>query len=68
MGSVKLVLNEYLDVRGISRYALAEQTRVRYKTIDKYYKNNILRYDRLVLAKICDALDCELSDIIRYSK
>lgn len=34
--------------------------------LNSYCKNNIKRPDLDVLARICYALNCELSDIIRY--
>ena len=68
MGKVFLTLDTYLDSHGISRYYVSEKTHIRYDTISKYYRNRISRYDGYILAKICDALDCDISDIICYEK
>ncbi len=68
MGKVRLILDKYLDSKNITRYQLSEDTGIRYDTIDKYYKNKLQRYDRYILAKICDALHCEINDIIAYRK
>ena len=68
MGKVKLTLDRYLDGHKITRYRLSEDSGVRYPTIDRYYKNTVKSYDGYILAKICDALDCEISDIIEYIK
>lgn len=68
MGKVALTLAETLDSRHISRYELAKRTGIQYPIIDNYYKNKVVRYDSYVLERICTALDCSISDLIRYTK
>lgn len=65
---VRLTIDQYLDKRGITRYELAKRTEVKFQTIDRYYKNRVVRYDSYILDRICAALECELSDIIEYVK
>lgn len=65
---IKLTLDKYLKKTGITRYELSKRTGIVYHTIDSYYKNQIIRYDSYILDKICEALDCEISDIIEYTK
>ena len=65
---VKLTLKQRLDEREISRYELAKRTGIQYQIIDKYYKNNVKRYDSFVLDRICAALDCGVGDILEYRK
>lgn len=65
---VKLVLDKYIDKRGISRYEVSKRTGIKFQTIDGYYKNRIIRYDAYILNCICKALDCEISDLIEYTK
>ena len=65
---VKLVLDKYLDERGISRYEVSKRTGIKFQTIDGYYKNRIVRYDAYILNCICKALDCDISDLIEYTK
>ncbi len=63
---VKLTLDDALKARGITRYQLAKITEIKYQTIDNYYKNKVIRYDSYILSKICEALDCQVSDILVY--
>lgn len=63
---VRLILDEYLDTHSISRYELAKRTDVKFQTIDRYYKNRVVRYDSYILDRICAALGCNISDIIEY--
>ena len=64
---VRLTIDKYLDTHGITRYELAKRTEVKFQTIDRYYKNNVVRYDSYILDRICAALGCTLSDIIEYA-
>ena len=65
---VKLTLDKYLEKRGITRYELAKRVDVKFQTIDRYYKNRVVRYDSYILDRICTALECNVSDIIEYVK
>ncbi len=65
---VRLTTDEYLDKRGITRYELAKKTEVKSQTIDRYYKNRVVRYDSYISDRICAALECNLCDIIAYVK
>ena len=65
---IKLTLDKYLEEHKITRYDLAKRTGVEYHIIDKYYKNKVVRYDSYLLDKICNALGCDISDIVKYVK
>ena len=65
---IKLTVDKYLDSHKITRYELAKRTGIRFQIIDNYYKNKVVRYDSYVLSKICEALQCDISDIIEYKK
>ena len=65
---VRLTIDKYLEKRGITRYELAKRTQVKFQTIDRYYKNRVVRYDSYILDRICAALECNLCDIIEYTK
>ena len=63
---VRLTIDRYLDEHGIIRYELAKRTDVKFQTIDRYYKNRVVRYDSYILDRICAALQCNPCDIIEY--
>ncbi|MBE6881258.1 MAG: helix-turn-helix transcriptional regulator [Ruminococcaceae bacterium] len=67
-GKIELRLNEILEEREIKRYHLAKITNTRFEVIDKWCKNNVEKLDLDVLARICYALDCSPSDIIKHIK
>ena len=63
---VRLILDKYLNKCNISRYELAKRTDIKFQTIDRYYKNRVVRYDSYILDRICAVLNCSISDIIEY--
>ncbi len=65
---IKITLDKLLSGKNISRYELAKRTGIQYQIIDNYYKNKVIRYDSFVLERICEALDCDISDLIKYEK
>ena len=65
---VRLTIDRYLDQHGITRYELAKRTEVKFQTIDRYYKNRVVRYDSYILDRICEALECSLGDRIREGR
>lgn len=61
---VQLCLDRYLNENGISRYELSKRSGILYPVVDRYYKNQVQRYDRYVLSRFCTVLECDISDII----
>lgn len=65
---VRLTIDKYLNEHKITRYELSKRTGIRFQIIDNYYKNKVVRYDSDVLDRICAALECDVSEIIEYTK
>ena len=65
---VRLTIDRCLNSRGMTRYELAKRTEIKFQTIDRYYKNRVVRYDSDILDRICAALDCNISDILEFCK
>ncbi len=65
---VRLTIDKYLNEHGITRYELAKRTEIKFQTIDRYYKNRVVRYDTYILDRICTALECDICDILKYEK
>ena len=63
-----LTLDKMLEKLNISRYELSRRTDIKYQVIDNYYKNKVIRYDGYILDCICNALDCNITDILKYKK
>lgn len=64
-GKIQIALDQMLQNKNLTRYALSKQTGIQYQTIDKYYKNKVFKYDSELLYKMCSALNCEVGDIVK---
>ncbi|MDE5770292.1 MAG: helix-turn-helix transcriptional regulator [Ruminococcus sp.] len=65
-GKIKITLATYLEEREISRYKIIKNCNVSQTQLNRYYRNQIERIDLDVLARICDYLNCEVSDLLEY--
>lgn len=65
-GNVVVTLEEYRLKHNISKNKLAVNTNVQHTQLQKYLNNDVARVDLGVLARICDCLECEISDILKY--
>ena len=65
---VRLTIDKMLEKRKMTRYELAKRTEIKFQTIDRYYKNRVVRYDSYILDRICSVLECNVGDIIEYEK
>ncbi|MCI9585539.1 MAG: helix-turn-helix transcriptional regulator [Bacilli bacterium] len=67
-GSIHFDIKTMMKKRKMTKTQLAKRTGLHHQIIDRYYNNNVTRYDKDVLAKLCFILDCSLSDILYYEK
>lgn len=65
-GKIYIKLESYLKEREISRYKIIKNCNVSQTQLNRYYRNQIERIDLDVLARICDYLQCEVSDLLEY--
>lgn len=63
----------YIDIksimkkRNISQNILIKMTNITPKTIRAYYHSKVTRIDLDVISRICAALGCEISDILKIN-
>ncbi|WP_312643584.1 helix-turn-helix transcriptional regulator [Hydrogenoanaerobacterium sp.] len=67
-GKISFHIKEIMDKKSLTRSALARLADVRFEVADKWYNGNIERMDVDVLTRICFVLDCDISDLMTYSK
>ena len=65
-GKVKLNLQEIMKEQNISINKLAFRSEMQRTQLKSYMKNDVQRIDISVLARLCFALECSLSDLIQY--
>ena len=65
-GSIKIKLNELILSKGISKNKLCHKAEMERTQLNNFCKNQITRLDTDVLARLCHALDCEISDLLEF--
>lgn len=58
-------LSTIMKKRDISKNSLCRMTGIAYNALQRYYKSDIKRVDLDVISRLCEALDCEISEILR---
>ena len=61
-------LGQLLNDDNISINKLMKDTNTDFKVIKRLINGEIVRIDITVLARLCDYLDCEITDIVEYVK
>lgn len=65
-GYVRLKLDELMTKQNISINKLAFRSEMQRTQLKMYIDNKVQRVDLAVLARLCFALDCDLTDLIEY--
>jgi len=65
---IKIILNDLLDEKGISHRELSRMTGIRHPSISEMCNNQTKRLPLDNLAKICEVLDCEITDVLKLVK
>ncbi|MBQ9490361.1 MAG: helix-turn-helix transcriptional regulator [Lachnospiraceae bacterium] len=65
-GYIKVKLAEIIENQNISINKLAFRSETQRTQIKTYLHGDIQRVDLSVLARLCYALECDLSDILEY--
>ena len=64
MSKIYINLENLLKEKNISKNKLCAQCNLQRTQLNNYCKNKVVRVDLAILAKICDCLDCDISDIL----
>lgn len=67
-GDIKFKLQDILNKRGITKYRLSRITNIRYDTICNYCNSKVTLINVEYLKIFCSVLDCNISDIMEYTK
>ena len=65
-GYIHLKLDELMKEQNISINKLAFRSEMQRTQLKAYMKNEVQRVDMAVLARLCYALECSLSDLMEY--
>ncbi|MCI8587402.1 MAG: helix-turn-helix transcriptional regulator [Clostridia bacterium] len=59
-------LKKLLNDRNISINKLMKDTNTDYKVLKRLLTGEIVRFDIFVMARLCDYLNCRITDIVEY--
>ena len=65
---IKFTLDTLLGTKDKTRYWLSKQTNIDNNTLAKIYNNSSTKINLDTMDKICKALDCDLTELITYTK
>lgn len=65
--SFEIHLGKLLEDAGLSKNKFCQRAEIQRSQLNGYINNTITRLDVDVLIRICDTLDCSLSDLLEYN-
>ena len=65
---MKVILNDTLKSKNISQYQLAKMTGISTSALNNLCNNKTSSIQFSLIDKICDVLNCEISDILEHDK
>ncbi len=65
-GTINIKLKQLLEEKGLSKNKLSHRAEMERTQINNYCNNKITRLDTDVLARLCTALECDLSDLLEF--
>lgn len=65
-GKIIITLDEYRTAHNISKYKICRACNLQQTQLNAYCNNKLTRVDIDVLTRICDFMECDLSDIMKY--
>jgi Predicted transcriptional regulator len=65
-GTIVIHLDELLKEAGLSKNKFCQRAELQRSQLNGYLKNTITRLDTDVLVRMCDTLDCSISDLLEY--
>ena len=67
-GKIIICLDEKLKEKGLSKNKFAQRAEMQRTQLNRYMKNEVALISVDVLARMCSVLECEVSDILKYSE
>lgn len=65
-GTIVIHLDKLLEQAGLSKNKFCQRAEVQRSQLNGYLTNTITRLDTDVLARMCDTLNCSISDLLEY--
>lgn len=63
---IRVLLGDVLEARGLKQTELQSRTGLSYSAINELVHNKTTRLTFATLEALCDALDCDVNDLLQY--
>lgn len=67
-GKIIFKIDKVLEAKNISKNKLEKEANLQRTQLNSYCNNKVKRIDLETIAKICYVLDCDVKDIVEYSR
>lgn len=61
-------LPELLEKKGISRARLCKDLDLQRTNVNRYYRDSFQRIDANLVVRLCEYLDCDISDLLEITE
>lgn len=65
-GTIRIKVDELLEKSGMSKNELSYRAQVQRTQLNRYCTNQVTRLDTDVLARLCTAFHCTISDLLEF--
>lgn len=67
-GKIVFKIDKVLEAKNISKNKLEKEANLQRTQLNSYCNNKVKRIDLETIAKICYVLECDVKDIVEYSR
>ena len=67
-GTIIIHLSELIEQSGLSKNKFCQRAEIQRTQLNRLLANKTTRLDVDVLVRICDTLNCDISDLLEYRK
>ena len=67
-GEIIIHLSELLEKSGLSKNKFCQRAELQRSQLNRLLANKTTRLDTDVLVRICDTLNCDISDLLEYKR
>lgn len=67
-GKIIFKIDKVLEAKNISKNKLEKEANLQRTQLNSYCNNKVKRIDLETIAKICYVLECDVKDIVEYSR
>jgi len=67
-GEIVYDIKRIMKKKNLTKNQIVKKTGLHHQVVERYMSGTVVRFDKDILAKLCYILDCDLQEIMYYSK